>query len=546
MCFLLRRLALSLSACIVLGCSTSAPTALFLPPLANPTTEVSIAFDDASTLTVAPGASQSLRVIASPPAVYEVGFLLLGDAYDAQVTPLTLHTAADGTGAVTLLAPTTSTTFQVRASVLGAGAGDVGSVEASAERVVAVSEQGFGSVQVTPVYSGQRTITEWTANVVASATCASLAGSLPEDPAGAVSATAPVGSDPVLGNLPVGPNLAVVVRAGHFAWGCTDATTLAANQTLDVSVPVVDKLIDLAAADLDLAFSYTPDATSYAAFLADAVSSLDDAFMPAGSDEGAVVLNAMAALTPSTESAAFTLARQEQGWDTLAEQHFAALPEGLRATCGDWANTGAAMAPTSILATAVGVAGPSGDTPQATASTTGGPVTLTVTQFAGFEPATVGVTTAPNATWSGQTGNLVLLNASLVWQPSLFAGAASLGPATSAHPGATSVAEALALSADCHGLATAMGAFGSCTVDCVEQLCRAAITSRWQTALTASSQATTPALVTVKASGSAAVGDVAQPLSLAGHWLGDLGDGVATLAVTGDVASVAPTTPPPQ
>jgi hypothetical protein len=530
------RLALSLSVCAApLACSTpvSIPLTAAAPP--SPTVEVSVAFDDAGTLTLAPGASQPLQVTVTPPQAYDVGFELLGDSFDGSLDPATVLTGADGTAQVTLQAPTVATTFHVRASVSEVS----GTVAASADLTVAVSEQGFGSVRVVPAYLGARTITSWTANIVASATCASLAGSLSEDPAGAVEGSAPVGAEPLVENLPVGPNLAVVLRAGHFAWGCTDTTMLAANKTLDVTVDVIDKPIDLAAADLDLTFSYTPDADPYTAFLADAVSQLDDAFMPDGSNEGAVVLNAMAALTPSTEIAAFDLSRQEQSWDTLAQQHFSALPQGLRATCGAWANAGAAMAPTTIVATAVGSAVGAPAPPVNTASPD---VTVTVTTFAGFDPTSVGVTTAPGATWSGQPGDGVLLSANLLWQPSLFAGAASLAPAQAAHPGATSVAEALALTADCYGLATAMGAFGSCPVDCVEQLCRAAITARWAAALTASSQAATTPMVTIQASGSATVGDVAQPVTLAGHWLGQLGDGSITLAVTGNIST--PTPPP--
>ena len=64
---------------------------------------------------------------------------------------------------------------------------------------------------------------EWTASVVVIASCADLAATLPEEPAGALTATAPASGMPVIPeNAPVGPNLAVVVRAGHFAWGCAD------------------------------------------------------------------------------------------------------------------------------------------------------------------------------------------------------------------------------------------------------------------------------------------------------------------------------------
>lgn len=523
---LLRRLgfALGLLMCAApLSCSTAGPTAdgIAAPIFNPPTVTVSVAFADTSTLTLAPSMSQALQVTVTPPAVYQVDFALLGDSLGAMLGQTTISTGADGQGAVMLDAPATSTTFHVQASVLGAD----GAVEASAERAVAVSEQGFGTVNVSPSYLGDRAITTWTANVVAGVTCASLAGSLPEDPAGAVSATAAYGSNPVVDNLPVGPNLAVELRAGHFAWGCTDATMLASNATLDVTVTVVDKPIDLSAAQLQLTFAYSPDPSSYATFLAGVVSTLDDAFVPPGSNEGAVVLNAMASLTPSSESAAFTQTRQEQGWDMLAQQHFAALPEGLRDTCQDWASAGAAAAPTSIVATAVG-------------NTTAEDVTFTVTQFAGLEPAAAGVTTAPGATWSGQPGNSVLLGATLLWQPSLFAGAVCLAPALAAHPGVTTVSQSLALSADCHGLAKVLGPFGSCAVDCVEQLCNSAIAARWTAALGASGQAATPPRITLQASGDALVGDVAQPVSLTGQWLGQLGDGTLTLSVMGDLTSM--------
>jgi hypothetical protein len=211
--------------------------------------------------------------------------------------------------------------------------------------------------------------------------------------------------------------------------------------------------------------------------------------------------------------------RVEQSWDALADQHFTSLGTSLRATCTAWATMGLAMQPTSVQANLVGGQG--------------GPVAITVTQLGNLDATTAGCAAAPGATWTSQPDDSVLLSGTLLWEPSRFAGAASLAPALAAHPGAASVADALALEADCHGLASGMGAFGSCTVDCVEKLCDTAIAQRWTAALAASAKAAALGQIVVQASAAATVGDEAQVVTLDGHWQGKI-SGVSTeLALKG-------------
>jgi len=147
-------LASSLAVCAApLACSQGGSTFEFVqPPPGNTLVNVSIAFDDTGTLTLAPGMSQALQVTVTPPMAYEVSFLLVGETYDGAIEPPIVSTDTDGTAAATLRAPMIPTTFNVRTAVLGGGS----VVEASAERAVAVSEQGFGSVRVTPLYLGAR------------------------------------------------------------------------------------------------------------------------------------------------------------------------------------------------------------------------------------------------------------------------------------------------------------------------------------------------------------------------------------------------------
>jgi len=237
----------------------------------------------------------------------------------------------------------------------------------------------------------------------------------------------------------------------------------------------------------------------------------------------------MAAGTAVSDATAFALARVEQGWDTVANAHFTGLEYGLRATCDDWATAGTMSQSTSFQAN---LAGAGGDQ-----------AVVMVTRFGDLDAASAGVTAAPSATWSGQADDSVLLSATLLWEPSRFAGAACLAPAQQEHPGVT-VAAALALEAHCDDLAAKMGPFGACNVQCVEQLCDAAIQARWTAALETSQQTGTLNQLVVQASAAATVGDLAQPVILTGHWLGQVSDTSVQLALKGGALEAMQVTAP--
>src|SRR5262249_45896969 len=153
-----------------------------------------------------------------------------------------------------------------------------------------------------------------------------------------LTATAGPDGQPMIDNAPVGPNLAVAVRAGHYAWGCADTTALMPDDTLDVSVNVFDRPLDLSAADLTLKLDYSPsDPGPYARLFEVATTLLGEAFIPDGSSEGAVLLNAMEALAPPTAASAFAQQRIDKDWDALVEQHLAATMPGLRSQVEAWA-----------------------------------------------------------------------------------------------------------------------------------------------------------------------------------------------------------------
>lgn len=520
---ILQRLGLVAGALALSACSAGEVNGTGGSGGAAPTPDLAtIRFDEPGTLALAPGALKVLGVTGEPAAAYSVGFALLGDAIDGWLEPsAVVADASTGHALVTLHAPTSATTFRVRASLLDGE----GAPKSSAERAVAVSDKGFGTVTITPAYSGQRPVITWTASVLA-ANCADLAAAFPDEPAGALTATGSAGDALVIDNAPVGPQLAVVVRAGHFAWGCTNTSALTPGATLPVSVNVIDRALDLAAADLVATFSWPGDPGALSLFAADAAAALGGAFLPIGSKDGSVVLNAMAALVPAASAAAFSSTRINKGWDTIAIAHFAALAPPLRERLVGWAVAGLGLQSPSFAATITAAADPA-------------QATIAVTRFGDVEGAAAGVTEAP-ATWNAEPNDAVLLAGSISWEPSRFAGAAALAAAKQDVIGAASVPDALATVADCPGLASALGGFTGCDGTCMTQLCIAALGARFSAALGSSQAGGALAHADLKASAHATVGDFAEPIGLTGHFIGAVTQGSLAATLNGDLEAQAP------
>ncbi len=477
-----------------------------------------LSFDGTSTLTLAPGATHALSITATPAAAYSVRFTLLGDALDAFLDQSNVTADGGGHAAVTLHAPSKAATFHVRATLVD----EAGTAGPSAEIAVAVSADGFGVLSIQPTYLGHRQVDTWTATVVAGSSCAEVTPTLPEDPPGGLVASAPAGEAIAVSGAPVGPPLAVVVRAGHYAFGCTDASGLSSGGKLSVTVPVVDRPLDLSTAELSVKLSFAPDPDDYTALVADAAEALGEAFIPQGSKEGAVILNAMQAQVAASEVSDFTQQRIDGGWDAISTAHFAALDVPLRARCEAWAMAGMLLQDSSFV---VKVSPGSG----------AGEGQVTVVRFGSMSAYAAGASASGMFAWSAEADDSVQLGGGITFQPTRFAGASCLEPAQADVPAATSASDALATLADCPGLAAELGSFGSCGTACVEGLCRSAIADRWSRAVGSSASAGKLGTLTVAAAASATAGDEAEPVSLSGHWLGKIDDGTQSATVTGEV-----------
>jgi len=506
------------------GCTSSGIDVVSKPdPKGIPGPNASIEFLDDGTLALTPGELAELTVATSPPDRYEISFLLLGESLNASLDQTSVVADVDGLATVTLLAPDSSTTFRLRASITDGP---------SEEIAVSVSDEGFGTVRLIPNYMGARDVTAWTAAVVAHATCEEIASVLPDDPEGALVQSAPYGQNPEVPLAPVGPNLAVTLRAGHKMWGCTDETGLVAREVTEVKVNVIDKPLDLTTTDLALELAYAPDPVPYGTLLADAVALLASGVFPDGSTEATVLLDAMANLVGDpADAAALADARANMGLDGNADTYLLGLGTPVREVVSTWASDGLAAEPALITArlTSAGQGEGSG--------------ILSLEKLGNVDANAAGVPADHLVSWTAQPGDVVLLGGMLFWLPTRYAAATAFGPASTDFPGSASVSEALATLVDCSGFATAVGAFGTCDVTCVASLCEAGLDARWAVGVAQSAELGLIGTLDMAASGDAKVSDDATPVSFLGSWVGEVRVGGQSASVSGDASAELPSEP---
>lgn len=497
----------------MLGCSSASEaldsTTGDTPGLPGPS--ASIAFTQQGTLTLHPGELATLRVTTSPPGPYEVSFYLVGNALDATLDRTTVVAASDGSAEVTLRAPNHGTTFSVRA-VLKDGP--------SVEAVVAVSDEGFGTLRVRASYAGKRPVESWIASAVAGVTCADLAPTLPADPEGGIVASAAPDEVLLVPAVPVGPKVAVAVRAGHAMWGCSDAAGLVAGSETEVTVKIFDKPIELDAASLAFSLGWEPAPEPMAELLGSSTAQLLDAMWPEGESESARALDALVASLPADAVADGTAAVVSGTWTDVAAVHWAAASLALRDTTGAWAESGLGASSPEITGRLQGL-------PAAP-----GKAAVTIESFLGVSPADAGIPAEHLLAWSADAEDKVLLTGALFWLPSRYVGAA-VAVAAKAETGAPSVPQALAQVVDCDALATSLGALPTCDVACVASACESGLASLWAAGRSASAEALSVGTLNLAAGGAATVGDAAEPLGWSGPWVGTLSDGLASAPVGG-------------
>jgi hypothetical protein len=510
----------SLFGCASQGDGESSP---WTPPPVAPAPETRLIFEQSGTLGLGLREERTLSVRAEPPAPYELSFALIGDSLDATLDKTTQVTDGEGRASIRLRAPNKSTTFRLLVWIHDGP---------SAEVPVAVSGEGFSELDIVPMYKGNRAITEWTAMVVARSTCKSVSPLLPEGGPLALSASALEGEPLVVTNAPVGPSLAVAVRAGHYAWGCTDASHLIAGERMTVKVNILDKPLDVAGTNLDVTLAFTPDQTPFLAMLGSATTTVLETFLPKGDAAGSALLDAMAARIPETDAPLFAEARVAGAWDTLAVDHLAAQPVSLHGALEGWLLAAFDNQPAELEGRLTAV-------PNVPTYATFSAIRL------GNVPADeAGIPSSHLVKLTADPGDTVHLGGSLFWLPTRYIGGLCKTSALEGAPEGATMVDALSGVAGCAALGDALGSFGACDATCIAGLCEEALAERWDNALDGSALQGKIGIIDITAAGMATVDDVAVPATFQGSWLGSVTDGEIVAKIEKAEMTAEPPPPP--
>lgn len=481
---------------------------------------------DGPLIRLAPRTDAQITVRVDPPGAYAVRFSLLDPMAGAALNRNEVVSGPDGRASVILTTPSTPTRFDLRAQVDSFVATTTVSVEAGA----------LTTLNVQPAYSGRRTISGWTASAFPNMTCSMFQGPLGDGPYLVHSAE---GGALRLADVPAAAPLAVVVRSGGLAQGCSTVDSPTPNGETSVSVSATDVPIDLGATVLDLVFGVAADDPAWKGEL-QAGASLVQASMRGPSDsEAAALLDAMAALLPNAERSQFTQARFDAGWDQTLP---AALGRNGATRMADattrWLRDGqGAMLSTQAIQARI------------SATPTSSTLPLVVIQRMAFVPAAVVGVTAAGTSFSVDPNDTLAFSAALSWPAASLACAVMSAPA-SAETGSSELGLAMSRALSCAALATHLAASNAeaavawsttCDATCNATLCKDALTSMFQQACAASRQELST--LSVLATGSAEVGPSAQAVSLDGSWVGRLARGTQKAATSGALLGTAPRDP---
>jgi hypothetical protein len=487
---------------------------------------------ESPTLTMIPDEVQTVTVQATPPGQYRLRFALLGDARDASLDASEVDSDADGAASVRLTAPSSSTTFTLRASA-GATVGQAG---------VSVSSSGFATLQITPLYTGKRGVAYWVASVRTGTTCAELSGKPLDD--GDLMGTAPFGKVAQVSYVPVGPPLAVTVRGGYSVAGCLDIAEVRAGGSNPLTVAVADLPIKLSETDLVLELGIDGAEPQQWAAALEGVAARSTAAMLAGASDDVDALLAAMAVASGGQAGEFAAARAGESWDSLLTVTLGggAAQTALRARVVAWMAKGAEslIDPSTFSGSLVSAGKYSG----------GAVIELTTVAGIAAEEAGFSKTNSENTSWKAEPGDTVLLGTKLGFQPSRLLTALAEPAALAEVPTATSLPQALANTLSCKEIALALVApgpnpteiYAGCNVACVRALCEDALVALWQRARDVSlAQPIGSSWVDVTAAGDATVDDMARPTGFSGSWVGSLSiateNGPAVVPLSGPAAA---------
>jgi hypothetical protein len=538
-----RRGALGIFA-VAYGCTGSAPSFAPTRPVTSDAGIVGpdLKFDvnpglacaDGEGICVGPSQVVTFGIEATPGTA--VSLSLQGDYADAALTAQEVTVTGSSAG-VSLESASTTAAFSIVATAARGGNGQ------SLALNVTVSQSGNATIEATPTYTGHRPDVEQYASEFVLSTCAEVTAA-PDASAGGTWVERATGVAIPLG-VPAGERVAVDVRIGHYAFGCTDVDPLVPNAITTVPVQVFDIPLALSLTNLTAVLSFTPDATAQSNWLAvaqAAVARVESSFFFSATPDagdGSALLDAMrAAIVAPADQAQFDLLRQSGGWDATTASWLSSHTPSIASRAATWlAAAESALGPLTLH-----IGGePSGEMT----------APVTVVSFGSLTWVAAGITQPAPFQWTADANDTVHLSGTIALRSTpLFAHQAD-ALATAGVTGATGVASGIAIGIDCIGLASSLVgtgvSYGSCGAACTANLCNEGLTLAWKNATIPAAGGADVISAAITASAPAAVGDEAEPAYVQGGWLATLsGAGVpasmpsSPFTITGTMLATEP------
>jgi hypothetical protein len=465
----------------------------------------------------------ALKVRAKPAGVYQVRFALptgSGDPLDAVLDASVATTDSEGITSVVLTAPSSPTSFDVRASA------------GSAVQVLSLNviSSGFAALRVEPSYpTPLRDIPTWIATVHIGKTCTDVPG-IPFADGMLKSPPAARDEAPYFAQVPAGTRLAVTLRSGHYVGGCTSVETLPPGppeRPEIVKVVVFNRPIDLAASSLAFSLDVPSPELTWSTTLTEAGEDVQAAIRGSGKmDDVDALLDAMREASGDGLQD-FSTARELEAWDAVLRSRWGQNSGSkLHDLVNGWLSAGRqvfASAPhafTGLLASLL---------KSEDASATG-KATLTLSTVAGLEASTAGFIDSSVVSWSASSDDNVVLSADLYFVRSRLAEALAEAALLASDSSATSAPDRLIEALDCAGIAGALATLGTdsaeayagCDAGCLQDSCESALLAMWQRGGDVDTSAISRLSLT--ATGLGYVGDAAALTGLNGSWIGELTD----------------------
>jgi hypothetical protein len=399
-----------------------------------------------------------------------------------------------------------------------------------------VKDTGFGEIQVEPRYgSALRYPTTWVASAHPGKTCTELPGIPPPD-GPVLSPPAGQNEAPLLTHVPASIPLAITLRSGHFVGGCASVSALEPGSHQTVTVPVLNRPIDLSASKLSLKLDMAPEDAAWTALLGSAQQAALTALPGTSVDDVDALLDAMREAAGEDRQPLETT-RQNEGWDALlAARWGAGAKTRLHDRVEAWLNQGQK----NFLGQSRLLEGAIEPDSQSDAS-----AHLSVLTVAGLSSVQATFASPALWTWSASADdNLTMATDLYLFESQLLttlAEAVAVAAATDAQDAPEALAEAL----DCSGASAELAAagqsptvaYGSCDAMCLDKLCRQGLRAIWLRAARAT--ALSPSRLTVAATGHAFVGDAAEVAGMTGSWLGELSVHDSHYATSGSLTATS-------